>query len=147
MYRREVLTVVGVIAAGLIALAGTKTRADEGHEGHEQFDKCAKVCADAQLHCDSCFHHCAELVAKGEKDHVKTMHNCVDCAEVCSTAAKLVSRHSAMSAPACEACVKCCEMCAESCEKFRDDKHMAACAKSCRDCAKACREMIKHLAH
>jgi hypothetical protein len=33
------------------------------------------------------------------------------------------------------------------CEKFPDDKHMAACAKSCRDCAKACREMIQHLKH
>ncbi len=148
MNRREVLTVLGVIAAGLIALAaGAKTRADEGHKDHEQFDKCAKACADCQLHCDSCFHHCVGLVAKGDKDHVKTMHNCVDCAEVCSTAARLVSRHSALSSPACEACAKCCDLCAEGCEKFRDDKHMAACAKSCRDCAKACREMIKHLAH
>ncbi len=148
MNRREVLTVLGATAAGLTALAtGKEARADEGHAGHEQFDKCAKACSDCQVSCDSCFHHCATLVAKGDKEHDKTMHTCVDCAECCKLAASLTARHSPFAKDACECCAKCCDGCAAACEKFPDDKHMAACAKSCRDCAKACREMIKHLAH
>jgi hypothetical protein len=147
MNRREALSVLGATTAGLTALAGVEAHADEGHEHHGPFDTCAKACADCQQQCDSCFHHCAGLVVKGEKDHAKAMHLCVDCAEVCATAAKLVSRHSTLSGAVCEACVKCCEECAAACEKFPGDKHLAACAKSCRDCAKACREMIKHLAH
>jgi len=144
MNRREVLAVLAVVAAGLAVLVGVEARADATHE---QFAACAKACADCQQQCDSCFHHCAGLVADGKKEHAKTMHSCVDCAEFCGTAAKLVSRHSAMSATACEACAKASDDCAAACEKFPDHKQMADCAKSCRDCAKACREMLKHLAH
>lgn len=53
MNRREVLTALGATAAGLTALAGSKAHADEGHEHHEIFDKCAKACADCQVSCDS----------------------------------------------------------------------------------------------
>ena len=34
-----------------------------GHEHAERLLKCAKVCADCQLQCDSCFKHCLSLVA------------------------------------------------------------------------------------
>ena len=44
-----------------------------------------------------------------------------------------------------ECCAKCCDECAAACEKFKDDKHMAAFAKACRDCSKECGEMLKHL--
>src|ERR1700676_3143155 len=85
-------------AAAVLARASgpdANARADEkpkekGHV-HEHFDKCAKACADCQLSCDSCFNHCAALVAKGDKDHVKTMHTCVDCAECCKLAATLTA--------------------------------------------------------
>lgn len=147
MNRREVLGALGVTAAGLAALPTGVARAEQGADAHhEQMMKCAKACADCQISCDMCFHHCAELLTKGTKEHAKTMHLCVDCAECCSTAARLAARHSPLAAAACECCAKCNDECAAACEKFKDDKHMAMCAKSCRDCAKACREMIKHLA-
>ena len=149
MNRREVLGALGASAAGLTAFAsGAKTfGAEDEHEHQTPFEKCAKACADCQTHCDSCFHHCAELVAKGDKDHAKSMHACVDCAECCKLAATLSARLSPYAAAACECCAKCNDDCAAACEKFPDDKHMAMCAKSCRDCAKACREMIQHLKH
>lgn len=147
MNRREVLAALGATAAGLTALSGAEAQADDPHKHHEHFVQCAKACADCQQQCDMCFHHCAGLVASGKKDHAKTMHTCVDCAECCKLAATLTARHSSFAAAACDCCAKCCDECAAACEKFPDDKHMAACAKSCRACAKACREMIKHLAH
>jgi hypothetical protein len=82
-----------------------------------------------------------------EKEHVKTMHMCVDCAEYCALAAKLSACQSPFSAAACDGCAKTCDECAKECEKFKDDKHMVDCAKSCRDCAKSCRTMIEHLKH
>jgi hypothetical protein len=134
--------------AATVAVSGAQLRAqDKAPEHHEHFAACAKACADCQVSCDSCFHHCAALVAEGKKDHVKTMHTCVDCGECCKLAATLAARGSPFAKDACDCCAKCCDECAKACEKFPDDKHMAACAKSCRDCAKACREMIKHLAH
>ena len=147
MNRREALGTLGVAAAGLTALAAADVHADEHHMHDEHFDKCAKTSADCQVQCDSCFHHCAELVSKGDKARIKTIYLCLDCAELCGTSAKLMARRSPLSSVACEACAKACDECGAACEKFPTDKHMAECAKSCRDCAKVCREMIKHLAH
>ena len=133
-------------AAAIALLAGaamSARAADSPH--HDMFAKCAKACADCQLQCDMCFHHCADLVAQGKIDHVATLHTCVDCAECCKLCATLCARQSSFCPAACECCAKCCDECATTCEKFPDDKHMAACAKSCRDCAKECRAMIKHL--
>ena len=135
-------------SAAVVAMTTSQAKAEaDDHPHSEHFTKCAKACADCQVSCDSCFHHCAVLVAKGDKDHVKTMHTCVDCAECCKLAATLSARSSPFAKHACECCAKCNDECATACEKFKDDKHMAACAKACRDCAKACRAMIKHLAH
>ena len=137
---------IGAIA-GFTALDGIHAKAQQPDGHHEHFAKCAKACADCQVSCDSCFHHCAALVASGKKEHVKTMHACVDCADYCALAAKLSARQSSFSASACDGCAKACDDCAKECEKFKDDRHMVDCAKSCRDCAKSCRTMIEHLKH
>ena len=147
MNRRNVLGALGATAAALTAQSARTARAEKDDSHHQGMLKCANECADCQVSCDACFHHCAELLAKGNKDHAKAMHLCVDCAECCSTAARLAARSSPLAAAACECCAKCCDECAAACEKFTDDRHMADCAKACRECAKSCREMIKHLAH
>lgn len=114
---------------------------DSPHASHML--KCATVCADCQVQCDSCFAHCAKLVGEGKTDHAKCMRLCVDCAECCKMCASLCARQSDLCAHACECCAKCCDDCATACEKFPDDKVMAACAKSCRNCAKECTAMAK----
>lgn len=146
MNRRESLAALGAAAAGLTTLINGTARGDDTQH-NDHFAKCAKACADCQQHCDSCFHHCATQLAAGKKEHEKTMHTCVDCAECCKVAATLSARQSPFARYACECCAKCNDECAAACEKFPSDAHMAACAKSCRDCAKACREMIQHMAH
>jgi hypothetical protein len=110
------------------------------------FAACAKACAECTNSCASCYHHCVELVSDGKKDHAQTLVLCNDCAEVCSTAAKLTSRHSPFAAAICDTCATSCDECQTACKKFPDDKHMRSCAMACKDCAAACREMIKHLA-
>jgi len=148
MDRREALTYLGGAAAGLAAFSGSTVRARDEQESHphaEHFTKCARACADCMNSCDSCYIHCVGLVTGGKQDHVRALKSCVDCAELCATAAKLASRHSFYATIACEACAKTCDECATMCEKFPDDRHMAACAKACTDCAAACRDMIKHI--
>jgi hypothetical protein len=131
-----------VLASVMVCAAAISVQADDSpHAAH--FKKCANVCADCQVVCDGCFHHCANLVTGGSKEHAKCMHLCVDCAECCKMCATLCARESSLCGPACECCAKCCEECAAACEKMTDDKVMAACAKSCRECAKECRDMMK----
>jgi len=126
-----------------VAPLGQSARAQ--HEHAEHFMKCAKVCADCQLQCDSCFKHCLTLLSDGKKEHARTAQLCADCGECCKTCSTLCARESPLAGPMLQGCAKCCDECAGGCEKTPDDKHMAACAKSCRDCAKQCREMLKHL--
>jgi hypothetical protein len=129
--------------ASLDAPAVKEARRDEDHKYVEHSAKCAKMIAACQLECDACFHHCAQRVADGATEHARSMRLCLDCAELCSTAARLTVRHSPLSVVACEACAKGCDFYATSCEQVGADKSMAACAKVCRECAKECREMVK----
>jgi len=120
-------------------------RADAAvQDHHAHFMKCAKVCADCAVECDSCYHHCADIVSTSpKKEHTKSMKLCTDCAEACRLAATLAGRHSQFAVGACDFCARCCDECASACEAVPTDKHMAECAKACRDCAKVCREMVK----
>jgi hypothetical protein len=134
------LMATAVAVAAMVAV-GSAACAEPEHAHHLM--KCAKTCADCQLQCDSCFSHCLGLLTDGKKDHAKTAKLCADCAECCKTCSTLCARTSPLANPMLECCAKCCDECAAGCEKFPDDKHMAACAKSCRDCAKECREALK----
>jgi len=129
-------------AAAIVSLTSSASAADEKAE---RFMKCAKVCAECQLQCDSCFKHCLMLVKEGQKEHAETAQMCVDCAECCKACATLCARQSPLAAPMLKCCAECCDQCAEACEKYPDDEHMAACAKKCRECSKECRELLKHL--
>jgi hypothetical protein len=142
------LSVAGAaLSLALVSSAASQppAKAVQGGEHHGHMLACAKVCAECSLQCDSCHHHCVQLVANGAKDHAVSMELCVDCAEACRLASALAGRQSRLASAACECCAKCCDECGTACESFKDDKHMAECAKSCRDCAKACREMVQML--
>ncbi|HUG66912.1 MAG TPA: hypothetical protein VMM76_04110 [Pirellulaceae bacterium] len=132
------------LAVAVIAPFGQSARAAEG-EHAEHFMMCAKSSAACQLQCDSGFKHCLTLLADGKKEHAKAAQLCADNAECCKACSTLCARQSPLARPMLECCAKCCDQCAAECEKFPDDKIMAAVAKSCRDNAKSCREMLKHL--
>lgn len=140
-----------VTAVALSAAADAPTSRQPGAEDHQehgqaaQLLKCASVCAECQLQCDSCFKHCLKMLSEGQKQHALTAQLCVDCAECCKACATLCARQSPLAGPMLECCAECCDRCAEECEKSPDDKHMAACAKACRECAKTCRDQAKAL--
>ena len=150
MVRRHSLAGLAALV-GVVALLAGATRAEDkdkekpAHEHDEHYSACAKACGICAMQCSSCQHHCAHLVRDGKKDHFRTMRLCQDCSLICGVSTNVTSNHGPLSVTLCEACAKACDECGAACEKFPDDKHMAACAKSCRDCAKECREMLKHL--
>lgn len=142
------LTVGAALAVALVFAGGAATTARPDHDKHGgEFDKCAKACNDCQRMCDSCATHCAMLLAKGNKEHLKTLQTCQDCATHCSAAACIVARRGPFSDLICTACADACQRCGKACEHFKDDEHMRKCAEECFRCEKACREMLKHAGH
>jgi hypothetical protein len=146
MCRRQVLETA--LCAAVLLLTGqgyrlTASPQDEHEAGH--FKKCAKLCADCVLACETNYQHCTALVIKGQKEHAKAMQLSLDCAEVCTTSARLSARMSPLALISAEASAKACDLCATECEKFKTHQVMFDCAQACRQCAAECRKMVKHL--
>jgi hypothetical protein len=142
--------ILGALLAAALTLAGGKFlagRPDPKDHHAGEFGKCAKACGDCQRACDACAAHCANLLAKGNKDHLRTLSTCQDCATHCSAAACVISRQGPFADLICTACAEACARCGKECEKFKDDEHMRKCAEECFRCEKACREMLKHVGH
>ena len=98
----------------------------------QELNNCAMECS-----------HCA-MACLGEED-VKMLANCIklnlDCAEVCRTAASLLSRGSDHGNHLVKECGEICNTCADECEKHSHMEHCRKCAEVCRACADACSEM------
>jgi hypothetical protein len=148
MDRRELLGVLGATAAGLAAVTGGETLAQQAKpHAHEEgrgdiHEKCAEACVDCEKHCNQGFHHCYRQISSGKQQHARAMHLCVDCGEVCSTAGKLVARMSPLMTYTCHACAESCEACIAECEKLNDPE-MKETIAALRTCAQSCREMVK----
>lgn len=154
MHRRA-FNVAGVSAAALAfgqVASGQETKKPAaghgaGHPHHlgysEHFKQCAEACSDCQRECDRCAIHCAGMMSQGKEQHYMTLQTCLDCADVCAAAAKIVARGGPFSMDVCEACADACKQCAAACRKHEDNPMMAACAKECEACEKACRQMLQ----
>lgn len=71
----------------------------------------------------------------------------IDCADVCATTGRIVSRQTEYDANVTrailEACVAACTACGDECEAHGEQmQHCAVCAQNCRSCAEACRELL-----
>jgi hypothetical protein len=142
MERRELFAGFAATAAGLTAVAGA-SRAYAAQGGTDDLhDRCAKNCAETMVACNKGFHHCYRQVAEGKKEHARTMLLCVDCADICGTAAALVARMSPLMAHTCRAAADCCEGLLAQCEKLNDPE-MKSVVEACGSCAKSCREMVQ----
>lgn len=144
MLTRRTLSAAGGLAV-LAALAVLQVQAADSAAEHRMNEHCARACSDCQRICDQCSTHCADLMAQGMKEHKKTLMTCQDCAEVCASASKIVSRGGPFADVICKACAETCARCGQACDVHgAHDKIMKACADECRKCEKACREMLKH---
>jgi hypothetical protein len=140
MDRREVLSILGAGAAGLVAMGGGSTRADDQEhklDGHiKTISDCAKFCNEAA-------HHCLRQLKKGgplAEYHAAAHEAAMDCQAFCTLTAALMARRSPMAKHAHQACGNACHDCAAACEGHQDDI-MKECVTACRDCEKVCRQM------
>lgn len=113
---------VGVLAAAIDALTD-----------------CAQACtADVD----------ADLGEQDLAEMVRCIRLCLDCVDVCTATAGVVSRQAEYDAnvarPLLESCVAICKSCGDECERHaRHFQHCRVCAEACRRCEQACRELLE----
>ena len=128
-YAREMLgTFPGAINVDADVLAGAIDAVSD----------CAQACA-ADTDADLDEHNLAEMV--------KCIRLCLNCADVCTATAGVISRPAAynpdVAKPLLQACVAICRSCGDECERHaQHHAHCRVCAEACRRCEQACRELL-----
>ena len=92
----------------------------------------------------------ADLGEQNVTEMVTCIRLCLDCADICTAAAGVVSRPAAYDAgvtrPLLEACVAICKSCGDECGRHaRMHEHCRVCEQACRRCEQACRELLEAL--
>ena len=98
---------------------------------------CAQVCiADTD----------ANLGEQDVTEMVRCIRLCLDCTDICTATAAVISRpagyDAAVAGPLLEACVAICKSCGDECERHAHMQHCRVCAEACRRCEQACRELL-----
>lgn len=107
---------------------------------------------DSCLECTQACTACADTcMAEG---NLEMLARCIrldlDCADVCDTTAKILSRQVAfeaeMARPVVEACVKAVKLCGDECEQHAEHhEHCRVCMEACRRCEEACNRLLQEL--
>ena len=89
----------------------------------------------------------ADLGEQNVTEMVTCIRLCLDCADICTATAAVISRpagyDAAVAGPLLEACVAICKSCGDECERHaRMHEHCRVCAEACRRCEQACREFL-----
>ena len=78
---------------------------------------------------------------------VKCIQLCLDCTDICTTTAGVISRLAeydpSATRPLLEACVAICKSCGDECGRHAQmHAHCRVCEQACRRCERACRELL-----
>lgn len=115
-----------------------------GNVDREVLARCITACIECAQSCTSCSDACLS------EDDVAPMRKCIrldlDCADICQTTSRVLTRQTEYDAPLTkaqlESCRKACATCADECERHADHHdHCRLCAEACRRCEKACDEL------
>jgi len=125
--------------------------ADIGALGAEHRQVLLRV-IEHTLECAQACTACADACLR-ESD-VEDLRACIrlnlDCADICETTARVLSRHTGFDAnlarATLEACAQACRSCGDECARHAAmHEHCRVCADACRRCEKACHELIAAL--
>ncbi|WP_306232137.1 four-helix bundle copper-binding protein [Agrococcus beijingensis] len=109
---------------------------------------CIAACFECAQTCTACADACLA------EDMVAELTNCIrinlDCADVCETTARVLSRRTGYDANTArailEACRTACEACADECERHAEmHEHCRVCAEACRRCELSCANLLATL--
>jgi hypothetical protein len=104
--------------------------------------------------CFACGHACtlcadACLGEEAVADLAKCIRLNLDCADVCATTGRVLSRQLAidigLARALVEACATACRACAEECDRHAQEmnmEHCRVCAEACRTCERACDDLL-----
>ncbi|RPF28289.1 four-helix bundle copper-binding protein [Georgenia muralis] len=104
---------------------------------------------DALVECSQACTACADACLS--EDMVAELRKCIrtnlDCADICTTTARVLSRHTGYDAnitrAQLQACAQACRSCEDECNLHADmHEHCKVCAESCRRCEQACTELL-----
>jgi len=89
----------------------------------------------------------ADLSEPNLADMVRCIRLCLDCTDVCTATAAVISRLAeydpGVVRPLLEACVAICRSCGDECERHAPHHaHCRVCAEACRRCEQACRDLL-----
>lgn len=100
----------------------------------------------------ACSHRCTACAdACLSEDMVADLGKCIrsdlDCADICDTTARVLSRHTGYDAnlthAQVQACAQACKSCGDECARHAEmHEHCRICAEACRACEQACDELL-----
>jgi hypothetical protein len=108
---------------------------------------------DALIACSEACTACADacLSESMVAELTKCIRTNMDCADICVTTARVLSRHTGydanISRTLLEACTMACKSCGDECARHADvHEHCRICADACRACENACRDLLATMA-
>ena len=104
---------------------------------------------DASIACSEACTACADACLSEDMvaDLTKCIRTDLDCADICATTARVLSRHTGydanISRSLLEACATACKACGDECQQHAEmHEHCRICADACRACEAACRDLL-----
>ena len=121
---------------------------DLGGVDPQKLQECIEACFECAQACTACADACLS------EDMVAELTTCIrtdlDCADVCDTTRRVLSRHTGYDAnltrSVLDACAVACKACGDECAQHAEmHEHCRICAEACRRCETACRDLIASL--
>jgi hypothetical protein len=108
------------------------------------------TCIEACLACANACTQCADACLAEEKvtELVKCIRINNDCADVCASTGRILSRQTEYDAnvtrAALESCIAVCKACGDECDHHAGMgmEHCRVCAEACRRCEQACEKLL-----
>jgi hypothetical protein len=102
----------------------------------------AVECAQA---CTACADAC--LSEQNVSELTRCIRDNLDCADICDTTGRVLSRHTGydagLTSAQLRACIEACRTCGDSCEEHADHMdHCRTCAESCHRCEQLCSQLL-----
>jgi hypothetical protein len=122
--------------------------ADLGNVDKQALADCIDACFDCAQTCTACADACLSESMVAEL--TKCIRTNLDCADICDTTGRLLSRHTGydanLTAATLQACLAACRACGDECERHAGmHEHCRVCAEACRRCEQACQRLAAAL--
>jgi hypothetical protein len=125
-----------------------ETHPQPGGEDLDRRARCIEACSECAATCISCAD--ADLGESHVQMMVPCIRHCLDCADLCQTTGRIVTRQTAPDVAVLratvQACVAACRACREECERHAEHhEHCRLCAEACARCEQACGDLLASL--